>query len=84
MKKINSNLLKIQPLEVLDGNRIVNCTGAGDTLLGVSAWGHIYGNLSLENAVMLGMEGAKQSLMSETPVSENLGEKLLGGNRAKL
>merc|ERR1712176_1511462 len=56
--------------------KIVNTSGAGDTLVGTMGWARVYGGYSLIDAVLLGMEGACITLDSELPVAPNLRENL--------
>jgi pseudouridine-5'-phosphate glycosidase/sugar/nucleoside kinase (ribokinase family) len=51
---------------------VVNCTGAGDTLIGATAWSNIIEGLDIEKSVIVGLLAARITLMSPLAVSENI------------
>ncbi|CAD7944948.1 unnamed protein product [Amoebophrya sp. A25] len=68
---------KVSILHIVSRNpvtSVVNCTGAGDTLIGGLAWAYAYGGLGLIDSVLLGMQAAVWTLGSQAPVSEKLEE----------
>jgi pseudouridine-5'-phosphate glycosidase/sugar/nucleoside kinase (ribokinase family) len=69
--------------QIIDGIRIVrydapplatvvNCTGAGDTLIGATAWANMVEGLDIEKSVIVGLLAARITLMSSLAVSENI------------
>ena len=53
-------------------NQVVDCTGAGDSMIGATAWAFQEANLPLEFSVIVGMAAARMTLMSEHAVSPNI------------
>ncbi|CAD7957478.1 unnamed protein product [Amoebophrya sp. A120] len=72
---LDKNIAKLK-LPVVSKERIVNTTGAGDTLMGVLAYACVYEKLPLIHSVLMGMEAAAITIQSAFPVAENLREKL--------
>jgi pseudouridine-5'-phosphate glycosidase/pseudouridine kinase len=52
--------------------KVVDSTGAGDCLLGATAWAHIVQGLSVENAVVVGIAAARMTLMSSSAVAQEI------------
>ncbi|CEM31943.1 unnamed protein product [Vitrella brassicaformis CCMP3155] len=50
-------------------NGVVNVTGAGDSLLALTAYGHFIQGLPVQLAAILGLVAAHLSLFSESPIS---------------
>ena len=58
--------------------KVVDCTGAGDSLFGATAWAHEVAHLSLEKSVLVGMVAARMTLMSEEAVAREIGSSKTG------
>ena len=56
---------------------IVNCTGAGDTLVGATAWALTHGGQDLHTALKYGMKAAKLSVMANEAVSPDITQDAL-------
>jgi sugar/nucleoside kinase (ribokinase family) len=74
LTSLNSNLSWLQPKPdtLLTSSQIVNVTGAGDSLTGAMAWATVYGGYSIVDSVIVGMECAVLSLLSESPINPGL------------
>jgi fructose-1-phosphate kinase PfkB-like protein len=52
--------------------KVVDCTGAGDTMFGTIAWANVIEGLPLELAVVVGIVSARMTLMSTEAVATEL------------
>ena len=53
-------------------DQVVDSTGAGDSLLGATAWAHAVFGLPLYRAVVVGINAARMTLMSTSSVSSDI------------
>ncbi len=58
--------------------KVVDSTGAGDCLLGATAWAHAVGALPIESAIIVGIAAARLTLMSPCSVSPEISLDRLG------